>query len=62
MAVFKKGSNDGFIGRIGNTVTYMRYGKLEKRTIGLRTDKPTIPVLRSRQVTACLDYCFIETC
>lgn len=52
MAIFRKGSNDGFIGRIGNTVTYIRYGKLEKRTIGLRTDKPTVPVLRSRQVTA----------
>lgn len=52
MAIFKKGLNDGFIGRIGNTVTYLRYGKLVKRTIGLRTDEPTVPVLRSRQVTA----------
>ncbi|MBB6500544.1 DUF6266 family protein [Pedobacter cryoconitis] len=52
MAIFSKGSNDGFTGRIGNTVTYWRYGKLVKRTIGLRTDVPTVPVLRSRQVTA----------
>ncbi|MBB6502711.1 DUF6266 family protein [Pedobacter cryoconitis] len=52
MAILRNGSNDGFIGRSGNTVTYLRYGKLVKRTIGLRTDKPTVPVLRSRQVTA----------
>ena len=52
MAVFRNGSNDGSTGRTGNTVTYLRYGKLVKRTIGLRTDKPTVPVLKSRQITA----------
>ncbi|MET4140192.1 DUF6266 family protein [Pedobacter sp. UYP1] len=52
MAIFRKGSNDGSTGRTGNTVTYLLYGKLVKRTIGLRTDKPTVPVLISRQVTA----------
>ncbi|KIO76693.1 hypothetical protein TH53_13535 [Pedobacter lusitanus] len=52
MATFSGGLNDGFRGRVGNTVTYMLNGKLVKRTIGLRTDKPTVPVLQSRQVTA----------
>ncbi|MBB5619640.1 hypothetical protein HDE69_000678 [Pedobacter cryoconitis] len=52
MAIFRNGSNDGSTGRNGNKVTYLLYGKLVKRTIGLRTDKPTVPVLISRQVTA----------
>lgn len=52
IAIFRGGSNDGATGRNGNTVTYLLYGKLVKRTIGLRTDKPTIPVLKSRQITA----------
>lgn len=33
-------------------MTYLLYGNLVTRVIGLRTDKPTVPVLRSRQVTA----------
>lgn len=52
MAISGNGSNDGPTGRSGNRVTYMRLGKLTTRTIGLRTDKPTVPVLKSRQVTA----------
>lgn len=52
MAIAGNSSNGGPTGRSGNRVTYMRLGKLISRTIGLRTDKPTIPVLKSRQVTA----------
>ncbi|MBB6502216.1 DUF6266 family protein, partial [Pedobacter cryoconitis] len=52
MAVLRKGSNEGFTGKIGNTVTYRLYGKIVKRTIGMRTDAPTVPVLSSWQATA----------
>jgi hypothetical protein len=50
--ILDNGSNEGPTGRSGNRVTYMRLGKLVTRLIGLRIDKPTVPVLRSRQVTA----------
>ncbi|MBB6501242.1 DUF6266 family protein [Pedobacter cryoconitis] len=52
MAILRKGSDEGFTGKIGNTVTYRLYGKTVKRTIGIRTDKPTVPVLSSWQATA----------
>lgn len=61
MEISNIGSNDGPTGRSGNRVTYMRLGKLVTRLIGLRTDKPAVPVLRSRQVTA-LITAFLKTC
>lgn len=51
MAVFKNGSSGGFSGRNGNVITYMLNGQWVSRIIGLRTDKPTKPVLAVWQVT-----------
>ena len=51
MAILKTESNKGFIGRVGNTVTYVLNGQIVKRTIGKRTEKPTILQLSARQKT-----------
>lgn len=51
MAVSRNGSSGGFSGRNGNVVTYMLNGQWVSRIIGLRTDKPTKPVLAVWQVT-----------
>jgi hypothetical protein len=51
MAILKTESNKGFIGRVGNTVTYVLNGQIVKRTIGKRTEKPSIPQLSGRQKT-----------
>jgi hypothetical protein len=40
---------DGFIGRVGNTVTYIRMGKVVKRTIGISTKPATKNQKKSRQ-------------
>lgn len=39
---------DGFIGRLGDTVTYIRKGKLIKRTIGKSTKPPSLSQIRYR--------------
>ncbi|MGY0036432.1 DUF6266 family protein [Pedobacter sp. NJ-S-72] len=57
MAVFRNGSNGSFSGRNGNVITYMLNGQWVSRIIGLRTDKPTKPVLAIWQVTKlCTDF------
>lgn len=40
---------DGFIGRVGDTVTYIRMGKLVRRKIGKSTKPATEPQLKHRQ-------------
>lgn len=50
MAVSKNG-NDGYIGKSGNTVTYMMNGKMVRRQIGVHTKPPTIKQLPSMQIT-----------
>lgn len=50
MAISKKG-NDGFIGKIGNTVVYLLNGKIVKRGIGFSNKDPTDLQLASRQIT-----------
>ncbi|QNK64809.1 hypothetical protein H7F33_10155 [Pedobacter sp. PAMC26386] len=52
MAVLRKGLNDGYVGKIGNTVTYELNGEMVKRTIGIYDDPKTIPQLSVRQVTS----------
>ena len=39
-------SNRGFIGRVGNTVTYVLNGQIVKRTIGKSSREATIPQLQ----------------
>lgn len=41
MATADNSSFDGFFGRLGNTVTYLRCGKPTRRTIGITTKPPT---------------------
>lgn len=41
MATANNSSFDGFLGRQGNTVTYLRCGKIVRRTIGIPTGSPT---------------------
>lgn len=49
MAKANMGAWDGFIGRVGNTVTYIRMGKVVKRKIGVSTKPPTTKQLKYRQ-------------
>jgi hypothetical protein len=51
MAILKVESNRGFIGRVGNTVTYVLNGRVVKRTIGKSSKKVTIAQLSVRQRT-----------
>jgi hypothetical protein len=51
MAILKIESNRGFIGRVGNTVTYLLNGQIVKRTIGKSSKEATIPQLSARQKT-----------
>jgi hypothetical protein len=51
MAILKVESNRGFIGRVGNTVTYLLNGQIVKRTIGKSSKEATIPQLSARQKT-----------
>ena len=51
MAILKVESNSGFIGRVGNTVTYLLNGQIVKRTIGKCSKEATIPQLSARQKT-----------
>ena len=51
MAILKVESNRGFIGRVGNTVTYVLNGQIVKRTIGKSSKEATIPQLSARQKT-----------
>jgi len=51
MAILKVESNRGFIGRVGNTVTYVLNGQIVKRTIGKSSKEATIAQLSVRQKT-----------
>jgi len=51
MAILKTEVNKGYIGRVGNTVTYVLNGQIVKRTIGKSSKKPTVPQLSARQKT-----------
>jgi hypothetical protein len=51
MAILKIESNRGFIGRVGNTVTYLLNGQIVKRKIGKNSKEPTIAQLSIRQRT-----------
>ncbi|MGY0035125.1 hypothetical protein [Pedobacter sp. NJ-S-72] len=51
MAILKVESNRGFIGRVGNTVTYVLNGQVVKRKIGKSSKEPTIAQLSVRQRT-----------
>lgn len=51
MAILKTEVNKGYIGRVGNTVTYVLNGQIVKRTIGKSSKKPTISQLSARQKT-----------
>ena len=51
MATANNSSFDGFIGRLGNTVTYLRCGKPTRRTIGISTKAPTEDQLKYRTQT-----------
>lgn len=52
MAIFKNGLNQGYIGKTGNTVTYLLNGKLVRRRIGKSLKPATVPQLASRQITS----------
>lgn len=52
MAIFKNGLNQGYIGKAGNTVTYLLNGKLVTRRIGKSLKPATVPQLASRQITS----------
>jgi hypothetical protein len=51
MATAKKGSTDGYTGRVGNTVTYELNGQMVKREIGVIVKKPSIAQLANQQRT-----------
>ena len=51
MAILKVESNRGFIGRVGNTVTYVLNGQVVKRKIGKSSKEATIAQLSVRQRT-----------
>ena len=51
MAILEIESNRGFIGRVGNTVTYLLNGQIVKRTIGKSSKAPTVSQLLVRQKT-----------
>ncbi|WP_052496237.1 DUF6266 family protein [Pedobacter lusitanus] len=51
MAILEPNLNRGFIGKVGNTVTYVLNGQVVKRTIGLCLKEPTINQLAVRQQT-----------
>lgn len=51
MATAKPDSFDGFIGKVGDTVTYFRNGKIVRRKIGKSTKASTVHQLACRQQT-----------
>lgn len=51
MATAKKGSTDGYSGRVGNTVTYELNGQMVKRNIGIIVKKPSVAQLANQQRT-----------
>jgi hypothetical protein len=44
-------NNDGFSGKLGNSVSYLLNGKLVKRGIGIRTDLPSEKIKPYQQIT-----------